>query len=87
MGQGKILFSGKYRHITLSAPLVLSWLYYGKSFEAMVSMIDKQMKHPKVDNADRQSCSFVAKQIIDVSIKTVSAPKPTGTDIFHERCH
>ena len=27
------------------------------------------MKHPKVDNADRQSCSFVAKQIIDVSIK------------------
>ena len=68
-GSVKSFFSGKYRHITLSAPLVLSWLYYGKSFEAMVSMIDKQMKHPKVDNADRQSCSFVAKQIIDVSIK------------------
>lgn len=68
-GRVKSFFNGKYRHITLSAPLVLSWLYYGKSFEAMVSMIDKQMKHPKVDNADRQSCSFVAKQIIDVSIK------------------
>ncbi len=68
-GRVKSFLSGKYRHITLSAPLVLSWLYYGKSFEAMVSMIDKQMKHPKVDNADRQSCSFVAKQIIDVSIK------------------
>lgn len=68
-GRVKSFFRGKYRHITLSAPLVLSWLYYGKSFEAMVSMIDKQMKHPKVDNADRQSCSFVAKQIIDVSIK------------------
>ena len=68
-GRVKSFFSGKYRHITLSAPLVLSWLYYGKNFEAMVSMIDKQMKHPKVDNADRQSCSFVAKQIIDVSIK------------------
>ena len=68
-GRVKSFFSGKYRHITLSAPLVLSWLYYGKSFEAMVSMIDKQMKHPKVDNADRQSCSFVAKQIIDVSSK------------------
>ena len=68
-GRVQSFFSGKYRHITLSAPLVLSWLYYGKSFEAMVSMIDKQMKHPKVDNADRQSCSFVAKQIIDVSIK------------------
>ena len=68
-GRVKSFFSSKSRHITLSAPLVLSWLYYGKSFEAMVSMIDKQMKHPKADNADRQSCSFVAKQIIDVSIR------------------
>ena len=67
----KSFFSGKPKEpgVTLSAPLVLSWLYYGKSFEAMVSMIDKQMKHPKADNADRQSCSFVAKQIIDVSIR------------------
>lgn len=35
----------------------------------MVGMIDRQMKHPKADNADRQSCSFVARQIIDVSIR------------------
>lgn len=68
-GRVKSFFSSKSRHITLSAPLVLSWLYYGKSFEAMVGMIDKQMKHPKADNADRQSCSFVAKRIIDVSIR------------------
>ena len=68
-GKVKSFFRDMSGHVTLSAPLVLSWLYYGKSFEAMVSMIDKQMKHPKVDNADRQSCSFVAKQIIDVSIK------------------
>lgn len=27
------------RRVTLSAPLVLSWLYYGKSFEAMVDMV------------------------------------------------
>ena len=67
----KSFFSGKPKEpgVTLSAPLVLSWLYYGKSFEAMVGMIDRQMKHPKADNADRQSCSFVAKQIIDVSIR------------------
>ena len=67
----KSFFSGKPKEpsVTLSAPLVLSWLYYGKSFEAMVGMIDKQMKHPKADNADRQSCSFVARQIIDVSIR------------------
>lgn len=55
--------------VTLSAPLVLSWLYYGKSFEAMVSMIEKQMKNPKADNADRLGCSLVVKQIINVSIR------------------
>lgn len=68
-GRVKSFFSGKYRHITLSAPLVLSWLYYGKSFEAMVGMIDRQMKNPKADKADRMSCSFVIRQIIDVSVK------------------
>lgn len=58
------------RHgIILSAPLVLSWLYYGKSFEAMVDMVSRQVRNPKADNADRQSCSWVAKQIIQVSIK------------------
>lgn len=65
----KSFFSGKSGRITLSAPLVLSWLYYGKSFEAMVGMIDKQMKNPKADKADKMSCSFVIRQIIDVSIK------------------
>ena len=55
--------------VVLSAPLVLSWLYYGKSFEAMVGMVSRQARNPKADNADRQSCSFVARQIISVSIK------------------
>lgn len=70
-GRMKSFFSGKPKEsgITLSAPLVLSWLYYGKSFEAMVCMIDKQMKNPKADKADKMSCSFVVRQIIDVSIK------------------
>ena len=58
------------RHgIILSAPLVLSWLYYGKSFEAMVSMVNKQSANPKADRMDRQSCSWVVEQIIQVSIK------------------
>lgn len=55
--------------IILSAPLVLSWLYYGKSFEAMVSMVNKQSANPKADRMDRQSCSWVAERIIQVSIK------------------
>lgn len=67
----KSIFSSKPEEprIILSAPLVLSWLYYGKSFEAMVSMVSRQARNPKADSADRQSCSFVAKQIISVSIK------------------
>lgn len=70
-GRIKSFFSGKPKEpdIVLSAPLVLSWLYYGKSFEAMVGMVSKQARNPKADSADRQSCSFVARQIISVSIK------------------
>lgn len=70
-GRIKSFFSGKSSKpgVTLSAPLVLSWLYYGKSFEAMVSMIEKQMKNQKADNADRLGCSLVVKQIINVSIR------------------
>ena len=70
-GRMTSFFGGKPKDpgITLSAPLVLSWLYYSKSFEAIVGMIDKQMKHPKADKADKMSCSFVVRQIIEVSIK------------------
>ena len=57
------------RRVTLSAPLVLSWLYYGKSFEAMVDMVSRQAGHPKAGNAERMGCSIVVKQIIEVSIK------------------
>ena len=68
----KSIFSSKPEEprIILSAPLVLSWLYYGKSFEAMVSMVSKQAGSPEADEADRQSCSFVTRQIISVSIKS-----------------
>ena len=57
------------RRVTLSAPLVLSWLYYGKSFEAMVDMVSRQAEHPKAGNAERMGCSIVVRQIIEVSIK------------------
>ena len=57
------------RRVTLSAPLVLSWLYYGKSFEEMVDMVSRQAGHPKAGNAERMGCSIVVRQIIEVSIK------------------
>ena len=56
-------------YVTLSAPLVLSWMYYGKSFEAMVDMVSRQAGHPKAGNAERMGCSIVVRQIIEVSIK------------------
>lgn len=66
----KSIFNGKPQpKITISAPLVLSWLYYGKSFEAMASMVNKQSANPKADRMDWQSCSWVAERIIQVSIK------------------
>ena len=70
-GRMKYIFKQSVRKhcVTLSAPLVLSWLYYGKSFEAMVDMVSRQAGHPKAGNAERMGCSIVVKQIIEVSIK------------------
>ena len=70
-GRMKYIFrqSLRKRCVTLSAPLVLSWLYYGKSFEAMVDMVSRQAGHPKAGNAERVGCSIVVRQIIEVSIK------------------
>ena len=70
-GRMKYIFrhSLRKRCVILSAPLVLSWLYYGKSFEAMVDMVSRQAGHPKAGNAERMVCSIVVRQIIEVSIK------------------
>ena len=55
--------------IRLSAPLLLSWLFYGKSFESMVTMLDKQMSNPHIERIDRMKCSLASKSIIAVSVK------------------
>lgn len=68
-GKVKSFFRDMSGHVTLSAPLVLSWLYYGKSFEAMVDMVSRQAGHPKAGNAERMGCSVVVRRIIEVSIK------------------
>ena len=70
-GRMKYIFrqSLRKRRVTLSAPLVLSWLYYGKSFEAMVDMVSRQAGHPRAGNAERMGCSIVVRRIIEVSIK------------------
>lgn len=68
-GKVKSFFRDMSGHVTLSAPLVLSWLYYGKSFEAMVDMVSRQAGHPKAGNAERMGCSVVVRRIIEVSVK------------------
>ena len=68
-GKVKSFFRGMTGHVSLSAPLVLSWLYYGKSFEAMVDMVSRQAEHPKAGNAERMGCYIVVRRIIEVSIK------------------
>lgn len=56
--------------VKLSAPLVLSWLFYGKSFESMVSMIEKQMSNRSIGRADMLKCSFAARSVIATSIRS-----------------
>lgn len=55
--------------VRLSAPLLLSWLFYGKSFESMVAMLDKQISNPHIERIDRMKCSLAYKSIISVSVK------------------
>lgn len=55
--------------IRISAPLVLSWLFFGRSFEMMVLMLEKQAKRPGAGMLDVQTCGYVSKLVIQTSIK------------------
>ena len=56
--------------IRISAPLVLSWLFFGRSFETMVLMLEKQAKRPEAGMPDIQTCGYVSKLVIRTSIKS-----------------
>lgn len=55
--------------IRISAPLVLSWLFFGRSFETMVLMLEKQAKRPGAGMLDIETCGYVSKLVIQTSIK------------------
>lgn len=55
--------------IRISAPLVLSWLFFGRSFETMVLMLEKQAKRPEAGMLDIQTCGYISKLVIQTSIK------------------
>ena len=55
--------------VRISAPLVLSWLFFGRSFETMVLMLERQAKRPEAALPDIQTCGYVSKLVIQTSIK------------------
>ena len=56
--------------VRISAPLVLSWLFFGRSFETMVLMLEKQAKRPEAGMLDIETCGYVSKLVIQTSIKS-----------------
>lgn len=54
--------------VRLSLPLIMCWLYFGKSFESMVEMLDIQSRSKGADAMDKEKCSIVAKAVIKASL-------------------
>ena len=56
--------------IMLSAPLVLSWLVFGRSFETMADALTSIANDPSAGIFDRFICSCTIKHVINASIKS-----------------
>ena len=56
--------------IMLSAPLVLSWLVFGRSFEAMADALTSIANEPSAGIFGRFACSRTIKHVINASIKS-----------------
>jgi len=56
--------------IMLSAPLVLSWLVFGRSFETMADALTSIANEPSAGTLGRLVCSYTIKHVIEASIKS-----------------
>ena len=56
--------------IMLSAPLVLSWLVFGRSFETMADALTSMANDPSAGIFGRFICSCTIKHIVNASIKS-----------------
>ena len=56
--------------IMLSAPLVLNWLVFGRSFETMVDALTSMANDPSAGIFGRFACSCTIKHVINASIKS-----------------
>lgn len=59
----------KHRWTNMVRRIIVIKPNYGKSFESMVAMLDKQMSNPHIERIDRMKCSLASKSIIAVSVK------------------
>lgn len=67
----KQLFFGKPKEqIMLSAPLVLCWLLFGRSFETMADALTSIANDPSAGTWGRLTCSYTIKHVIEASIKS-----------------
>lgn len=65
--------------VKISAPLVLSWLFFGKSFEAMVLMTDKLVAIPMQTHWTKGNVLLQARPSSGQASMPATAPKRTGT--------
>ena len=56
--------------IMLSAPLELSWLVFGRSFETMADALTSIANDPSAGTLERLVCSYTIKHVIEASIKS-----------------
>lgn len=56
--------------VRLSLPLIMCWLYFGKSFESMVEMLDSQSRSKGADAMDKEKCSIAVKAVIKTSLSS-----------------
>ena len=70
--------------LKLSLPLVMCWLYFGKSFESMVEMLDSQSRSKGADIMDKEKCSIAVKAVIKASLSG-GYRTPQDWDEYFER--
>lgn len=71
--------------LNLSAPMVLSWLFFGKSFETIYEKIVTQLSKDAADNMDKDSCLQVGKDVVRSSIKNGYRTKEDWEAYFKRR--
>ena len=54
--------------VALSLPLVMSWMYFGKSYEAIYEIVVEQLAKQGIDFTDISNIAVGAKFIVDASI-------------------